>query len=270
MAFDTIHLISDSTGETLRSFARASVAHFDFGTPPTEKMWSLVRSASSLEEVLTKIEQHPGPVLYTLADQSLSSRVREFCLAQQLPSYPLLEESISFFAKAFDLKPQRKLNLSYHHSEASLSRLAAMEFALIHDDGQNPAGYKDADVVVVGVSRTSKTPTCIYLANRGIRAANYPLVPGAPLPPELTELKSAHGVPVIGLTLSTRHLLDMRRTRMDQLGQDSSNAYVDHENIRLEITLAKRIYDEQGWHSIDVTRRSVEETSALILQHLDK
>ena len=178
-----LHLISDSTGETLRSFSRASLAHLDLPDGHSEKVWSLVRSAAKLDQVLQAIHQDPGIVLYTLADKALSDKIEAFCADHQLHCYGLLERSIEFFARATGHGISRKIGSHhYHHNEESLSRLAAMEFALTHDDGQAPQGYQHADVVVVGVSRTSKTPTCIYLANRGVRAANYPLVPGTPLP----------------------------------------------------------------------------------------
>ena len=264
-----LHLISDSTGETLRSFSRASLAHLDLPDGHSEKVWSLVRSAAKLDQVLQAIHQDPGIVLYTLADKALSDKIEAFCANHQLHCYGLLERSIEFFARATGHGISRKIGSHhYHHNEESLSRLAAMEFALTHDDGQAPQGYQHADVVVVGVSRTSKTPTCIYLANRGVRAANYPLVPGTPLPPELLALASEN-VLVVGLTLSARSLLDMRRTRLDQLGQEQSNAYVDHENIRQEISEARRIYADQGWYTIDVTRRSIEETASIILRELE-
>ena len=262
-----LHLISDSTGETLRSFSRASLAHIDLPTAHSEKVWSLVRSHAKLEQVFDAIKNDPGIVLYTLADKALSDKIEQFCQANNLPHYGLLERSIEFFAAATGYAVSRKIGSHhYHHSEESLSRLAAMEFALTHDDGQSPQGYQNADVVIVGVSRTSKTPTCIYLANRGIRAANYPLVQGQPLPHELLNMNN---VLVVGLTLSARALADMRRTRLDQLGEEQTHAYVDHENIRLEISEARRIYSEQGWITIDVTRRSIEETASIIIQKLE-
>lgn len=262
-----LHLISDSTGETLRSFSRASLAHIDLPTAHSEKVWSLVRSQAKLEQVFDAIKNDPGIVLYTLADKALSDKIEQFCQANKLPHYGLLERSIEFFAAATGYAVSRKIGSHhYHHNEESLSRLAAMEFALTHDDGQSPQGYQNADVVIVGVSRTSKTPTCIYLANRGIRAANYPLVQGRPLPHELLNMNN---VLVVGLTLSARALADMRRTRLDQLGEEQTHAYVDHENIRQEISEARRIYSEQGWITIDVTRRSIEETASIIIQKLE-
>jgi regulator of PEP synthase PpsR (kinase-PPPase family) len=145
------------------------------------------------------------------------------------------------------------------------ARIDAMTFALNHDDGQSSWGLNDADVVLVGVSRTSKTPTCIYLANRGIKAANVPIVPGVALPPELGEAKRPL---VVGLTNDPERLIQVRRNRLSMLHQDESTDYTDIEAVRSEVQQARRLFAQNHWPVIDVSRRSIEETAASILKLL--
>jgi hypothetical protein len=145
------------------------------------------------------------------------------------------------------------------------ARIDAMSFALTHDDGQSPWGLDEADVVLVGVSRTSKTPTCLYLANRGIKAANVPYVPGVPLPPELIIAK--HPL-IVGLTNDPERLIQIRRNRLSMLHHDGSTDYTDLDAVRAEVREARRVFAEHHWQVIDVTRRSIEETAAAIMKLL--
>jgi regulator of PEP synthase PpsR (kinase-PPPase family) len=149
--------------------------------------------------------------------------------------------------------------------EEYFSRLDAMDFALSQDDGQAPSKLMDAHVILVGVSRTSKTPTCIYLANRGIKAANVPYVPGVPLPEILT---SDQAPMVVGLTEDADRLVSIRRNRLRMLNQTEETRYVDPEAVREEVNEARRFYTKMGWPVIDVTRRSIEETAAEIIKML--
>jgi len=156
---------------------------------------------------------------------------------------------------------QHKLNAEY------FARMDAVDYALHHDDGQKSArDLSNADVILVGVSRTSKTPTCVYLANRGVKAANIPYVPGIPFPERVLELKKPL---FVALTATAERLIEVRRNRLKHLGQHRETDYLDPEKVQDEIKEARRFYTQQGWPVIDVTRRSVEETAAEIITMLE-
>ncbi|WP_376098922.1 pyruvate, water dikinase regulatory protein [Roseomonas sp. CCTCC AB2023176] len=263
-----LHLVSDSTGETLNSVARATLARFE-APNVIQHRWFLVRSRFQLEQVLEGIQAEPGPVLFTLADRSLRHSIEEFagrlgvtCMSVLDPVLDLLQREIGMTAKE-KRAAQHVLDADYFR------RIDAMHYVLAHDDGQGTAGIAEADVCMVGVSRSSKTPTCFYLANRGIKAANVPIVPGAALPPEL----DVPPCPVIGLTIEAGSLIEIRRHRLKLIGaggvrQDTTD-YVDLESVKAEVLAARRLCTQRGWPVIDVTRRSIEETAATVLQLME-
>lgn len=267
-----LHLVSDATGETLNAIVRATTAQFDQANI-TYHRWSLIRTRFQLHRVIEGIESEPGPVLSTLVDRALRGELDTACQRLNVrvvnvldPVMDVLQERIGTQASARPGK-QYVLNADY------FSRIDAMHYVLAHDDGQAQPGLAEADVVLVGVSRSSKTPTCFYLANRGIKAANVPLVPNVPVPPGLLEVKC----PVIGLTLAPEALIDIRRHRLRLIGgggttglmrQDSSD-YVDEDAVKAELLWARRFCTAQGWPTIDVTRRSIEETAATVLQLME-
>jgi len=242
-----LHLVSDATGETINSVARACVIQFD-QVRPVEHFWNLVRTERQLELVQEAIRTNPGLVMFTLVDEKLRRRLQDFCRELQVPCIPQRQPG-----------RQHALDAEY------FGRMDAMEFALSHDDGQSSWDLHEADVVLLGVSRTSKTPTCIYLANRGIKAANIPIVPGCPLPPELAKLTRPL---IVGLTKDPDRLIQIRRNRLKLLNQGETSTYVDPEVVRQEVTEARRMFSRNGWPVIDVTRRSIEETAAEILMLL--
>lgn len=258
-----VHLVSDATGETLSAVAKAACAQFEL-VRPIDHTYALVRSPRQLERVLAEIEVAPGIVMYTLINPILKHRLEERCAQLGLPCIPILDPVIgalrSYLGTTEHLdKPgiQHELDASYFR------RIEALTFSMAHDDGQSIANLNEADVVLVGVSRTSKTPTCIYLANRGIKAANVPIVPGVRLPGELEALD--HPL-VVGLTVSPERLVSIRRNRLAIMNQeDEETDYVDLEMVRAEMTAARRVFAIHGWPVIDVTRRSIEETAAAIL-----
>ena len=263
-----LHLVSDSTGETLNSMARATLTRFE-NPNVIQHRWFLVRSRFQLEQVLEGMQAEPGPVLFTLADRSLRHSLEEFsgrlgiaCLSVLDPVLDLLQREIGMTAKE-KRAAQHVLDADYFR------RIDAMHYVLAHDDGQGTAGIAEADVCIVGVSRSSKTPTCFYLANRGTKAANVPIVPGALLPPELERPPC----PVIGLTIEANALIEIRRHRLKLIGaggvrQDTTD-YVDLESVKAEVLAARRLCTARGWPVIDVTRRSIEETSATVLQLME-
>jgi len=259
-----MHLVSDATGETVISSARACVAQFD-GVKPIEHFWNLVRTQRQLNLVVEGIQEKPGIVIYTLVDRELRARIETACRELQLPCVPMLDPILKGLSAYLGLESKAQPGRQHTMGEEYFSRLDAMDFALSQDDGQAPAKLADADVILVGVSRTSKTPTCIYLANRGIKAANVPYVPGTPLPEILT---SGRAPMVVGLTEDPERLVSIRRNRLRMLNQTETSSYADIEAVRSEVNEARRLYTKMGWPVIDVTRRSIEETAAEIIKIL--
>jgi [pyruvate, water dikinase]-phosphate phosphotransferase / [pyruvate, water dikinase] kinase len=256
-----LHLVSDSTGETLITVARAAAAQYE-GISAIEHVYPLVRSTTQLERVIAEIETAPGIVLYTLVDQELSGRLEEACrnsgsphLSVLAPVHSLLQSYLGAHSTA---RPgaQHTLNAEY------FKRIDAMNFTLLHDDGQLPADIDEADVVLIGVSRTSKTPTAIYLANRGVKTANVPLIPGIPPP---SALEAARKPLVVGLVASPDRIVQIRQNRLLSLRADDDTAYVDRDAVAEEIAFSRRLCGRNNWPMIDVTRRSIEETAAAIL-----
>ncbi|HUK59973.1 MAG TPA: pyruvate, water dikinase regulatory protein [Stellaceae bacterium] len=257
-----LHLVSDSTGDTVHAVARACLVQFE-GAEAIEHIWSMVRTKSQIERVVQGVALNPGVVLYTLVNEELREPLIDGCRKLQVPTIPVLDPVIGALASYLG-RQSRGLPGQQHLLDAEyFQRIDAMTFALNHDDGQSVWGLNEADVILVGVSRTSKTPTCIYLANRGIKAANVPVVPGVVLPAELFAVTRPL---VVALTNDPERLIQVRQNRMTQLHQAEQTDYTDLDAVREEVLYARRIFAEQKWSVIDVTRRSIEETAAAILK----
>ncbi|WP_420479104.1 pyruvate, water dikinase regulatory protein [Brevundimonas sp. FT23028] len=262
-----VHLVSDSTGETLNAMAKAVVARFD-GVIPIEHIYALVRSERQMERVLEEIAAAPGVVLHTLVDRELRDQLEEGCRRLDMPQIAALDPLETVLSRYLGAALAPRVGAQHALSNEYFDRIAALDFAMAHDDGQGTAEQLEtADVILCGVSRTSKTPTCIYLAHRGIRAANVPLVPGQEDGERLTQLKNPL---VIGLTVSPDRLVQIRRNRLDGLNASRASSYVDHDSVRDETVKARRAFERRGWPVIDVTRRSVEETAAAIINVLNE
>jgi regulator of PEP synthase PpsR (kinase-PPPase family) len=261
-----LHLVSDSTGETVSSVARAALAQYE-GIEPEEHIWSLVRTPNQMKKVLAGITEHPGVVLFTLVDKELRDILKQHCHQHNLPCVPVLARVISELTAYLGMQTIAQPGKQHELNEDYFSRVEAINFALAHDDGQATWELEEADVVLVGVSRTSKSPTCVYLAYRGYKAANVPFVSGVPLPEGLGQLKRPL---VVGLTIDPDRLLQIRTTRLQSLTGKGETNYVDLEQIRAEVTESRKVYAKYHWPVIDVTRRSVEETSATIIQYYQK
>ena len=259
-----LHLVSDSTGETIHSVARACLAQFD-NVEPVEHAWPLARTENAMNVVLEGIEDKPGPVMYTLVDDKLREKLRDGCRRLKVPCISVLDPVIAAFGKFLDAQPLHRVGGQHEMDAEYFQRIEAMDWALAHDDGQRATEFDRSDVVLVGVSRTSKTPTCLYLANRGVKAANVPYVPGIPLPDVLDQIENAL---VIGLTNDPKRLVELRRARLALLQQGGETPYIDPVVVRSEITEARRYFAERQWPVIDVTRRSIEETAAAIMTQL--
>jgi regulator of PEP synthase PpsR (kinase-PPPase family) len=260
-----VHLVSDSTGETLNAMAKAVVARFE-GVIPIEHIYALVRSKKQLERVLSEIESAPGVVLHTIVDKDLRNELEEGCRRLDMPTIAALDPLVGALSRYLGA-PSLTTRVGAQHTLDSdyFNRMEALNYAITHDDAQNAHDLESADVVLVGVSRTSKTPTSIYLANRGVRTANVPLVPNSEPPTSLFTLKWPL---VVGLTVSPDRLIQIRRNRLLSLKEERESAYVESDAVREETIRARRLFERHGWPTIDVTRRSVEETAAAVLNLL--
>lgn len=259
-----VHLVSDSTGETLNAMARAVCARFD-AVLPIEHIYALVRSQRQLDRALGDIEEAPGVVIHTIVDPALRAALEDGCRKLDMPCIAALDPLVSAMSRYLGAAISSRVGAQHALDSDYFNRMDALNYAIGHDDGQGGQDLDQADVVLVGVSRTSKTPTSIYLAHRGVRAANVPLVPGRPIPEKLLNLNNTL---VVGLTISPDRLLEIRRNRLLSLKENRESTYIDTDVVRDEIIQARRLYERQGWPVIDVTRRSVEETAASVLNLL--
>lgn len=261
-----IHLVSDSTGETLNAVMRAAAAQFD-AVQPLEHNYYLVRSERHLERVMREIQAAPGVVWYTIADESLRASLENRCKTLGIPTLAILDPPVHMLSRHLGIVVKQNVAGQHGLTQEYFGRIEAIDFALRHDDGQNTDGLTDAEVILVGVSRTSKTPTCVYLANRGVKAGNIPLVPGVPLPKVLDEATKPM---VVGLKISAERLVQIRRQRLISLNETPETDYADEDAVRQEVTDANRLFQRRKWVVIDVSRKSVEETAAAILNKLNE
>jgi len=261
-----LHMVSDSTGETLITVARAVAAQYANVTP-IEHVYPLVRSHKQLDRVLSEIEESPGIVLFTLLDEELVKKLEQKCSEMNIPSLSIIGPVLQLFQAYLGAETSHRVGAQHVLNAEYFKRIDALNYTMLHDDGQHTEGLEEADIVLVGVSRTSKTPTSIYLANRGIRTANVPLVPGIPIPSELETL--THPL-VVSLHATPERLIQVRQNRLLGLGAGpvSSDAYVDREAVTDEVMFARKLSVKYGWAQLDVTRRSIEETAAAIMKLL--
>ncbi len=263
-----VHLVSDSTGETLNAIQRAACAQFE-NVQPLEHNYYLVRSERQLERVMREIEAAPGVVWYTISDETLRTKLEAFCRERGVSTLPVLDASIAMLGRHLGISANQKVAGQHALDDDYFERMEAINFTLAHDDGQNVESLRGADVILLGVSRTSKTPTCVYLANRKVKAGNIPLVPNVPLPPFVEQFGET-GPLVVGLKISAERLVQIRRQRLISLNEDEHTIYADEAAVRDEVTQANRLFQRNKWKTIDVSRRSVEETAASILNLLNE
>ena len=256
-----IHLVSDSTGETVHQIARACLAQFPAVTA-TEHVWTLVRSERHLDAVFSGVERSPGILLMSIVDSNLRQQFEERCTKANVPYASVLDPVVSLLGEVLGLASQNLPGRQRKLDKAYFNRIAAVDFAVSHDDGLNMGNLANADILLVGVSRTSKTPTSMYLAHRGYRVANYALVPGVEFP--IHHLDGLD-ILVIGLTNDPKRLSQVRRTRQIAMADEQNLNYSDQDAIEDEVRQARRLFTKHKWPVIDVTRRSVEETAAAII-----
>ncbi len=261
-----VHFVSDSTGETVVRTARAALIQFD-QISIKEYIWPFVHTPGQLEDTLSRITDNPGIVLYTLVGSDLRRQMIVCCerygLAHVSILGPLTRQLETYFGEKRHAQPGKLHELN----EAYFNRIDAVDFAVEHDDGAGMDSIHNAEVILLGVSRASKTPTCIYLAYRGVRAANYPLIPHVEIPDELKLILKEKKLLVVGLIQDANQLSHMRHNRLKYLADNVQN-YTDNETIREEIKYARQVYNRYEIPVIDVSRRSIEETSAMIIQML--
>lgn len=259
-----LHLISDATGETLTTMAKAAAVQYS-QVRPIEHVHPLVRTARQLERVLDQVEANPGIVLYTVVNRELIDEIERRCRELKVPSLHVLQPIMSIF-ESYLGAPQTPVVAGQHIVDADyFRRIDALNFTMAHDDGQLPQDLNTADIIILGISRTSKTPTSVYLAQRGYKTSNLPLVPSIQLPQALTEPHSAF---VVGLIASPERIAEIRRNRVQLLGDRNLEEYTDRTQIANEIAYSRRLCAKHGWPVIDVTRKSVEETAATIISLL--
>src|SRR6266702_1493032 len=257
-----LHLVSDSTGETLITVARAVAAQYANVTP-VEHVYPLVRSQKQLDRVLDEIEEAPGIVLFTLLEKDLVSRLEDKCTGINVPSLSIIGPVMQLFEAYLGAATTGRVGAQHVLNAEYFKRIDALNYTMIHDDGQHVEGLEDADVVLVGVSRTSKTPTSIYLANRGIRTANVPLVPGIAIPHQLVDLKKPL---VVSLHATPERLIQVRQNRLLSMGDRDNDTYIDRQAVADEVAFARRLSAKFNWALLDVTRRSIEETAAAVMK----
>ena len=256
-----LHLLSDSTGETLEMIAKAALAQFD-DAEIVRHFWPMVRSQQHLDRIMAEIAANPGLVLFTLVNTETRARLEARCAALGLPVVPALDTVTDALQGLLGQRAKARPGRQHAMDEAYFRRVEAIQFTIAHDDGVNWENWEEAQIVLAGVSRSSKTPTSIYLANRGYKTANIPIVIESPPPPELFGLRRPL---VVGLTTATERLVQVRRNRLLSIGQAPETSYVDAEHVAREVQYARRMFADNGWPVIDVSRRSIEETAAAVI-----
>ena len=256
-----LHLLSDSTGETLENIAKAALAQFD-GVEIIKHFWPMVRSEKHLNRILAEVADNPGLVIFTIVNRDIRTKLERECRHLGLPSVPALDTVTDALSNMLGQEAKARPGRQHVLDAAYFARVEAIQFTIAHDDGIGWENWEEADIVLAGVSRTSKTPTSIYLANRGFKTANIPIVPESPPPDALFHLKNPL---VVGLITGASRLVQVRRNRLLSLNQAPETDYVNEEKVKAETLYAQRMFADNGWSMIDVTRRSIEESAAAII-----
>tara|TARA_B100001248_G_C27379178_1_gene456015 strand:+ start:910 stop:1749 length:840 start_codon:yes stop_codon:yes gene_type:complete len=257
-----IHLVSDSTGETIENTVSATISQFP-DVHRKEFFWPMTRTEDQIKDITQNLKKNPGLVVFSIVDDKNRALLEDSCKNMNMPFVSPLDSLLNILKEILALSETKITGVQHRLDENYFRRIDAFEFAMQHDDGQRISSMGDADIILVGVSRTSKTPTSIYLANKGLKVANIPLVANTQLPEELFGFKKPI---IIGLIKDPRSLMQVRQTRLKMMGENNLTSYDDINHIKFEISQARLIYTKYGWPSVDVSRRSVEETSASVIK----
>jgi hypothetical protein len=257
-----IHLVSDSTGETIENTVSATISQFP-DVVRKEFFWPMTRTEDQIKDITENLKKNPGLVVFSIVDDNNRSLLENSCKELSIPFISPLDSLLNTFKKLLALSETKITGVQHKLDENYFKRVDAFEFAMQHDDGQRISSMSEADIILVGVSRTSKTPTSIYLANKGYKVANIPLVADTRLPEELFSFKKPI---IIGLIKDPRSLMQVRQTRLKMMGENNQTSYDDIKHIKFEISQARLVFTKYAWPSIDVSRRSVEETSASVIK----
>ena len=262
-----LHLISDSTGETLTTVARAATAQYS-NVSPVEHVYPLVRTQRQLDRILDEIEESPGIVLYTLLEDDLAARLEHHCRELSVPCLSILGPVLALLQSYLGTETSHRVGAQHTLNAEYFKRIDALNYTMLHDDGQHISELEEADVVLVGVSRTSKTPTSIYLANRGVKTGNVPLVPGIAVAPQVEGLARPL---VVGLFASPERIVQIRQNRLLGLkAHQDGDQYIDRKAVAEEVAFSRKLCAKHNWPCIDVTRRSIEETAAAVMKLLSE
>jgi len=265
-----LHLVSDATGETVTSAVRACLVQFETDATVHQHHWWLVRTPGQVRRLIEGIQANPGTVFFTLMDPEVRAVLEDACRDLGVPAVALLDPVVVALKHVFGADSRSDPGRQHNLDDAYFRRIDAIHYTLAHDDGQLLEKLEDADVIVLGVSRTSKTPTCMYLANKGYKAVNIPLVPSVPVPDQVLALSGPSGPLIVGLTREPRSLSQLRRNRLRVMHESVNSIYADEEHVRDEVTRARRMFAGHGWPVIDVTRKSIEEVAAAIIQRIQR
>ncbi|MFT6332495.1 MAG: regulator of PEP synthase PpsR (kinase-PPPase family) [Lentimonas sp.] len=257
-----LHLISDSTGETLSSVSRAVLAQFE-NVESNDFIWSLIRTKSQIEKVKASISENPGIVLYTILEDDLIQDLKNYCFNLKVPCIPVLSQIVSEFSNYLGLAVNHTIGRQHILDQEYFSRVEAINYTINHDDGQSSWDLHDSDVIILGVSRTSKSPTSVYLSCRGFKTANISFADIKTIPENIYDLKKPL---IVGLTINPEKLIQIRQNRLALMGQDMDINYIDIESVKKEIVESRKLFAKLNCPVIDVTKRSVEETAAKIIQ----
>lgn len=261
-----LHLVSDSTGDTLRNIARAVLVQFE-EISAKEYLWSMIRTTEQINNVNQEIEKNPGVVMYTIVNKEIRDKLKSCCKKMDIPCVPVLSRAIADISTYLNIIATPSTGKQYNMDDDYFERIEAMNFTMRHDDGQSSSDLNNADIVVLGVSRTSKSPTCVYLAYRGYRAANIPFVLNCPLPENLYSLTKPL---IVGLTISAERLTEIRKNRLISIANQDNLIYADELTIKHELQEARKLFNQNNWPIIDVTCKSVEEVAATIISHYNQ
>jgi regulator of PEP synthase PpsR (kinase-PPPase family) len=261
-----LHLVSHASGELVEMLARNAVAQLE-GVHIERTLWKMVRSLAQIPEILATVAERGGFVVHSVADPEIRGALEAGCYQMRAPCVFALEPLVSALAEHFAAPVQFRASAREAMDDEYFRRVEAMKYTLAHDDGLAADDLEDADVVLVGVSRATKTPTCMYLASRGIKAANVPLVPGVPLPDGVMQATQPL---IVGLTINPSRLSLVRQSRLSRLKEEHATDYAEMDSVTQEVTAARRLFVRQGWPVIDVTHRSIEQAAAMILDLMAK